>query len=136
LDHLAILCQFTGSVTIVHASDDKVHNESMARRMHEAAASRKGDCISQLVMFEGGGHNYIFPLNFGRYADKLVEAALGLGCSTHCPLHQQAASDAKIVLETSALGWENNGGWWKEDIHKSLVKSFAPSKSAQRCAMS
>jgi pimeloyl-ACP methyl ester carboxylesterase len=71
----------------------------------------------QLVLFDGGGHNYIFPLNWSVYA----------GC-----LQRFVRNDALVPAEAAA-GEEPafDGEWWSE-----LQRIREEEKSKGRCAIS
>ena len=171
LDHISILerCAAKQVVLILHTEDDEVHPSDMARRMHRAAivgAGRSGGgCVgggagrngegegkgeggrrppnARLVMFEGGGHNYIFPFNFARYSDALFsamvrvdsgggeeDAAAGDAATGGAEGKGEGAGSDEVddgtrIDEATAaamerVGWRRAGGWWTGTIEASL----------------
>ena len=171
LDHISILerCAAKQVVLVLHTEDDEVHPSDMARRMHRAAivgAGRSGGgCVgggagrngegegkgeggrrppnARLVMFEGGGHNYIFPFNFASYSDALFSAMVRVdngGGEEDAAAGDAAAGGAegkgegagsdvvddgtRIDEATAAamerVGWRRAGGWWTGTIEASL----------------
>eukprot|EP00928_Gymnodinium_smaydae_P074093 TRINITY_DN57171_c0_g1_i1.p1 TRINITY_DN57171_c0_g1~~TRINITY_DN57171_c0_g1_i1.p1 ORF type:complete len:350 (+),score=41.44 TRINITY_DN57171_c0_g1_i1:50-1099(+) len=133
LDHPAILAAYHGSVTILHAQDDETHPIAMARNLHAAALrSSEGTKLgntSTLVEFDGGGHNYIFPLNWSVYADALL---LAVGRQLG-PRDWRHLSDRELM---EAAGWIEDGGWWDGSLTQSLTKLGVNIQPARRCTIS